>query len=262
MFLGLKLVVFLVRHGFQPFVGGVLACDFEGQVGKPAVGSRAVPVLHVGGDVDDRAGQDFLCRLAFLLVPAASGYADQHLSAALRGLVDVPVVAAAWLEGDVGKRHLCVRDTGQVAVAREVAAVGRVRFADGENHRSLEGGFGVRGGRVVGPYVLGQAEGCPCLGPSGVEGDVGDNFGDLRPADAVLAGRLQVVGERRVGHALADEGGQGDEAAVAQAQEVVAAPYLSEEDVVVQAGKLGGELAQLVTSGCLYNFLLCHTVQC
>ena len=52
------------------------------------------------------------------------------------------------------------------------------------------------------------------------------------------------------------------EAAVAQAQEVVAAPYLSEEDVVVQAGKLGGELAQLVTSGCLYNFLLCHTVQC
>ena len=91
---------------------------------------------------------------------------------------------------------------------------------------------------------------------------MGDDFGDLRPADAVLAGRLQVIGERRVGHALADEGGQGDEAAVAQAQEVVAAPYLSEEDVVVQAGKLGGELAQLVTSGCLYNFLLCHTVQC
>jgi len=47
--------------------------------------------------MDHRAGQYLHGSLALLLIPAASGHAYEHLSAALQGLVYVPVVAAARL---------------------------------------------------------------------------------------------------------------------------------------------------------------------
>ena len=101
-----QFVVFLVSNRLQPFVGGILSGNLEGKVGKPAVGSRTVPVLHVGWYVDYVAWQHLHCGLALFLVPSLAGHAHQHLPAALGGMVDVPVVAAARLERHVGERYL------------------------------------------------------------------------------------------------------------------------------------------------------------
>lgn len=60
--------------------------------------------------------------------------------------------------------------------------------------------------------------------------------------------------------ALADEGGDGHQAAVAEREQVIAAPDLAEKDVVIQMRELRRELAELIVPGCLYYFLLCHNV--
>ena len=46
--------------------------------------------------------------LALLLIPAFSGGANQNLTAALVGVMDVPVVATAGLKGDVEQRELSI----------------------------------------------------------------------------------------------------------------------------------------------------------
>ena len=42
---------------------------------------------------------------ALLLIPALAGGADQQLTAAAFGVVDMPVVPAARLKGDIGQEH-------------------------------------------------------------------------------------------------------------------------------------------------------------
>ena len=55
-------------------------------------------MLHLGGDGDDGAGIHRDGFLAPLLIPAATADADEHLYCPV---VDVPIVAATGLEGDV-----------------------------------------------------------------------------------------------------------------------------------------------------------------
>ena len=113
-------VVFFIGHGFEPFVLHVFPVDFNCQVGKPAVGGRTVPVFDSGRNVDDGARKDFLCFLAFLLIPAASVDAYQHLPSAFSGLVDMPVVAASRFKRDMGNIGLLVENREEVAVAKEI----------------------------------------------------------------------------------------------------------------------------------------------
>ncbi len=61
---------------------------------------------------------------------------------------------------------------------------------------------------------------------------------------------------------LADERRDRHQAAVAKTEAVGAAPHLAEKDIVVQFGEFGGEVAQLVAPGCLYDFILCHNMEC
>ena len=61
---------------------------------EPAVGLGTVPVLDLSVDGDDIAGLQAPGRLARFLIPALAGGTQQQLSAALGGMVDVPVVAA------------------------------------------------------------------------------------------------------------------------------------------------------------------------
>lgn len=68
-------------------------------MGEPAVGCGAVPVLYLGRDVDHVARMQLPGLLAPLLIPAPPCHTDEDLSAALAGMVNVPVVAAARLEG-------------------------------------------------------------------------------------------------------------------------------------------------------------------
>ena len=78
-----------------------------------------MPVLDASGDDDDRARLKGDGVFAPLLVPALARGADEHLAATLVSGVDVPVVAAARLEGDVYEIHprlACARKRVEVAV--------------------------------------------------------------------------------------------------------------------------------------------------
>ena len=68
---------------------------------EPAVGRGTVPVLGAGRDVDHVARLHFDGVLALFLIVSAACDADEDLPAALLGMMDVPVVAAARLKGHV-----------------------------------------------------------------------------------------------------------------------------------------------------------------
>ena len=215
-------------------------------------------MLYACGDMYHRAGQDLDGGLALLLIPAAPRNAYKHLAAAALGVVYVPVVAAAGFECNIRHHNLLARYGCEVAVAGKVLCVGRIGLAYREYHLLLKCGLGVIGGAVLGPYVLCQTECRPRLGPAGIETDMGDDLGDLAARNAVLSCRLEMVCERRVGYTLTYERGDGNQTAVAQPEPVGAAPYLPEEDVVVQFRELRGKFAELLTPGRLFDFLLCH----
>ena len=166
-----NLVILLIAHSLLPLVGGVLARYFKGEVSKPAVFCSTVPMLHVGRNMDDCAWENLLCRLAFFLIPAASGYTYQHLPAAFCGVVRVPVVAATRLKGNIEERYLTVRYFRKITVALEVFGVSGVRFANREDHLALECSLGVFAFHVLVPYLLCQIEGSPGLWPTCVEGE-------------------------------------------------------------------------------------------
>ena len=143
-------------------------------------------MLHVGRNVDDCAWENLLCRLAFFLIPAASGYAYQHLPAALCGVVRVPVVTATRLKGYVEERYLTVGYLCKIAFAFEVFGVSGVRFANREEHLALESSLGVFAFHVLVPYLLCQIEGSPGLWPTCVEGDVGDDLCRFRASNSIV----------------------------------------------------------------------------
>ena len=65
--------VFLVVHGLQPLVEGLLARNLQREMGEPAVGRGSVSMLHPRGDVDHIARAQLLCRLSpFLVKPSTS----------------------------------------------------------------------------------------------------------------------------------------------------------------------------------------------
>ena len=253
-----QLSVDLVGDGLQPFVGGLLAGDLEGQVREPAVGCRSMPMLDIRGDVNDRTGQDPYGGFALLLIPTLTSYADKHLSASFGRAMDVPVVTAARLEGDIVDNHLVVGDGGEVAVADKIAGEGRVRFSDWENHLPLESGLGVFACEFLVPDLFSQPECCPCFGPTGIKTNVGEDLGDLRSGDAILFRGLEMISQRTVRDTLADERGDRDQAAVAQPKFVGTAPDLTEKNVVVKFREFGREGAELLAASCLLDFFLCH----
>ena len=72
--------------------------------------------------------------LALLLIPALTGGTQQQLSAALGGMVDVPVVAAARRKGDVGCKQpaLGVRQGVQEGIPLKESGIRRVGFPGAE----------------------------------------------------------------------------------------------------------------------------------
>ena len=97
--------VLFVGNGLAPFVAAIFAGNFHSNVAEPAVGLGTVPVLDVGRDGDHGAGGQADGRFAFFLVPAFACGANQQLAAALGRVVDMPVVAAAGLKGNVGQKQ-------------------------------------------------------------------------------------------------------------------------------------------------------------
>lgn len=91
-----------------------------------------MPVLHTGWNIHHIAWMQFLGFLAPRLVPAPAAEADQHLSAAVGSMVDVPVVPAARFKCDVEHRHLLGGQRRQVALAGEILGKGIVLFPRGK----------------------------------------------------------------------------------------------------------------------------------
>lgn len=108
-----NLSVCVVADRFEPFVGAVLARDFQRDVREPAVGLRPVPVLDARGDDRHAAGNESLRGYPPLfLVPAAAGGADKDLPAALIGVMYVLCVAASRFERDVEQGELALFNVG------------------------------------------------------------------------------------------------------------------------------------------------------
>ena len=202
-----------------------------------------MPVLHPHGDVHAVAGAQFHGGLAPFLVIAPSGHAQQDLSAALAGVVDVPVVAAARLKGHIEDPYLLRGHRGQIALPHKILGEGVVGGADGEDHLSGVGGLGIRRSGLLRPDLLCQVEHRPALGPSGVEGGVGDDGGHLLPGDAGLFGVFQVVFQGGVRDAGGHQGRHRHDASGLVVHAGVV-PILTEENVVIVVGKGGGEGSQ------------------
>lgn len=90
----LQFAVCFVADPLAPLAAALLAGDLHGDVAEPAVLLGAVPVLHLCRDHHQTALMEGNSGLALLLIPALAGGTQQQLSAALGGMVDVPVVAA------------------------------------------------------------------------------------------------------------------------------------------------------------------------
>ena len=83
-----------------------------------------MPVLDFSRDVDNRSGGHLDRILSPLLIVASSAYADQHLPAAVLCVVDVPVVPAAGLKGNVIHCHLLSGHRCQIALSHKKLSVG------------------------------------------------------------------------------------------------------------------------------------------
>ena len=82
-------------------------------MGKPTVRFGPMPVLHFRRDDDDCARLQADRFFSFFLIPSASGRTDENLTAAGFGMMDVPVVAAARLKGDICKAYNCLLYTSR-----------------------------------------------------------------------------------------------------------------------------------------------------
>ena len=209
---------------------------------EPAVRRGAVPVLHSRRNVHHVAGLQRPGGFAFLLVPTAPGHADQDLAAAAFRVMDVPVVAAPRLEGHVEHPHLAAGKGRKIAFANKVLGVGVVGRADGKHHLALVAGFFVAAS--FRPDLLRHAESRPCLGPAGVEGCMGKNFGYFGAGDTVLLRGREMVAEGLVHQPLGHQRHHRDQRAVPQAEGVLSAPHFPEKHIVVQTGEFRSELPQ------------------
>src|SRR5574344_2915680 len=151
-----------------------------------------MPMLHTGRYVNDSPRENLLCRLSPFLIPATSSHTDKHLSSALGGMMDVPVVAATRFEGDIGNGDLLAGNTCQITIALEILGIGSIGFANREKHLLLETSLRIFHRCVFFPNLLSLTESRPCLGPSCIESDMSDDFRYFRSCDAVLLRLLQV----------------------------------------------------------------------
>lgn len=85
---------------------------------------------------------------------------------------------------------------------------------------------------------------------------MGKDFSDFSFGYSILLCRFKMVLERRIGQPLRHEGDNGYDGTVAERKEVIAAPYFSEKNIIIQTRKFGSKIAECVTSGRLLDFHL------
>lgn len=156
---------------------------------EPRILGRAVPMLDLRMDTHNSFRLQGLGRLALLLVPTVTGNADQHLATLV---VDVPVVAATRLEGDVCGTELIVSQRCEVALTDKVLCEGVTRLVSRKDRRRVFLSCGIIVVLSV-PYLLSEVEDRPALRPAGLHRSVGDDCDDLLTGHTVFLCGLQMI---------------------------------------------------------------------
>ena len=117
-------VVIGVRHRFAPLGLRAFTRHLNREMLEPGVFRGTVLVLHVCRNIHDVTRLQSLSGLTPLLIPAAARGHEQNLTAALRRVVDMPVVAAPGLKRDVSDRNLFSRKHLEVADPRKELVIG------------------------------------------------------------------------------------------------------------------------------------------
>ena len=118
-----------VIHRLKPFVCSLLTRNLYGNMGKPTVRLGAMPVFNLGRDGDDHAGFQADSRLARLLIPTAARCTDEQLAAAGLCVVDVSMIAATRLKGDIRQRNRACFRVGQgiqIGISDKILGICRV----------------------------------------------------------------------------------------------------------------------------------------
>ena len=170
--------------------------------------------------------------------------------------MDVPVVAAARFKGDIEDADLAGGKGGKIALANKILCEPIIGLANGEHHVILMCFPGMCRA-FLSPYLFCHAESCPCFGPAGVKCRVGQDLRNLRPGDPVLFCHHQVVLERGIHKSLRHQGRHSDQRTVPKGQLGLAAPHLSEQNIIVELGKFGGKLPQGISARRLFD---CHCI--
>ena len=132
----IQFIVFLVGHGFTPFGFRVFAGALHGNMRKPAVLCRSMPMLYVCGNGNHVAGVQFDCGFILFLIPTSAVNAQQNLPAARRCVMNMPVIAALRLERNVCHKHRFLRigKRFQVRIAHKIFCISRIRERDAWGH--------------------------------------------------------------------------------------------------------------------------------
>ena len=96
-----------------------------------------MPVLDLRGNVHHIARVQLPRRFVLFLIVAPACHANKDLSTALCGMVDVPVVPAARLKGDIENVYLRGGQGCQIAFSAEIGGKTVVGCADGEHYLVL-----------------------------------------------------------------------------------------------------------------------------
>ena len=101
-----QFIVFVSVNALQPFVACSLAFNFNGEMSEPGILRRAVPMLYFSGNIDERTRRHLHGILPPFLIVAASADTNQQLTAAVFGVVNMPVIDATGLKGYIENRNL------------------------------------------------------------------------------------------------------------------------------------------------------------
>lgn len=153
-------------------------------------------MLYVCRNMNDCSRKNLNGRFPLFLILTAASYPDKHLTTATLSPMYMPVVAASGFKSHIRYVYLLTRNGGQIAVADKILGVGRIWFANGENHLALESGLGICRSRIIRPHILGQTESRSCLGPSCIKANVSKNLGNFNACDSIVFCRLEMIGQR------------------------------------------------------------------
>ena len=214
---------------------------------EPALFLSPMPVFHICRDFHDITCLEALRLFSFFLIPAFAIDTDEHLPAPALGVVNMPVVAASGFESHLayGQRIACFRNHLQIGIPGEILRVSRIRLALPKETAVL----------CVSILIdfHGKMEGRPCIRPASVKSNVRQKFCHFLLRHAILFGFLQMVGKRRICHALPDQCADRDDGTELARQFLLSAPHFTKKNIIIECCKFRRKISQNSASCCLFN---------